>query len=758
MSNIKVNYALFDVVDYKREAQLSSYNLPFTPLTFKARIPSSLGGEAVTTQYNTLKATFDFGDGSYGNTLTSTHVYEYPGVYNVRMVLRDCNNNSILASYSSDVEILDYFTNTFTVTAGPTKTNILELSAGEFSNAITINSQSPFYQDFQDIYFSISGCDVPNYYNLDSNKFNNLKTFNSFYKKEYIDTLSGYEYEDINKIALSSANIYMRLSGNNHTSGKGPTAFAIVNTLSTHISSVNIGSSGEQVVYFKTDAQDAPYRHINISLFKDRNNIFSNSTTGYKDNNYTNNFTITLSSLVGATSAQTLSSIAVTSNGIPGEGDSVATFEVSPVQFKGLGIPFILSPKNRDYYTMKALSSHRTPTFTLLSGKTPEHAPGVTGVVVDPTHYSIQSLSATLSSLNTKFWYRGLLTFNDETLASLSGKSSFLTLSAKCPYDNIAVTPTTTNTVTGYTSFTCYPKNYYQAYKQNERFDFEQTIKDLRFQEILLDKDVLFTDFIGTIFGNVSSDYTTLGKKLWEKIQNFTSNNNDIDYCDINSLINLASLADDSGIVFDRSLAQQPELVDRLMSVLSINYNKFRGTQNKFDENYDPQGHTTKTTYGKNLDGLLDSQTYEVSAGTDIVAYEKFSEIYTRLNTYQPLSALSGGHCGGSGNFQTYMLSNFNTSDTGPGGSPSTATSGGPYWGWPLVLPTTYDSITEVDKFYRFYSLSAVYDNTIEDGLIDYGNGLTTLQYTTPLSSLQGDNNVFDVMIRNSLFSSLSLF
>ena len=247
----------------------------------------------------------------------------------------------------------------------------------------------------------------------------------------------------------------------------------------------------------------------------------------------------------------------------------------------------------------------------------------------------------------------------------------------------------------------------------------------------------------------MSSDYTTLGKKLWEKIQNFTSNNSDIDYCDITSLINLASLADDDGIVFDRSLAQQPELVDRLMSVLSVNYNKFRGTQNKFDENYDPQGHTTKTTYGKNLDGLLDSQTYEVSAGTDIVAYEKFSETYTRLNTYQPLSALSGVAYSKSGNFQTYMLSAFTT---------SLMTSGGDYWGWPLVLPAAYDSITTVDKFYKFYSLSAVYANTIEGGLIDYSNGLTTLEYNTPLSSLQGDNNVFDVMVRNSLFSSLSLF
>jgi len=751
MSNIPVNYATFDVEDYKREAKLSSYNLPFTPLVFKARIPSSLGGEAVTTQYNTLKATFDFGDGTYGNTLTSSHVYEYPGVYNVRMVLRDCDNNSILAAYSTDITIHDYITNTFTLVSGTLSANVLELSAGEFSNAITINSQSPFYQDFQDIYFSISGCDSPNYYNLDANKFNNLKTFNSFYKKNYINTLSGYEYEDIDKIALSSTNIYMRLSGNNHVSGKGPSAFAIINTLSSHISSVNVGSSGKQIVYFKTDEQKAPYRHINISFFKDRNNIFSNSTTGYKNNNYANNFTITLSSLVGPTSAQTISSIAITSNGIPGESDSVETFNVSPVQFKGLGIPFILSPKNTGYYTMKALSSHREPIFQLLSGRAPQIVPGVSGVPVSTTHYTIESLSATLSSLNTKFWYRGLLTFNDDTLASISAKPAFLTLSAKCPYSTLSGDiHTASNTVSGYTSFTCYPKNHYEAYKHNENFDFEQTIKDLRFQEILLDKNILFTDFIGSIFGNVSSRYTVLGKKLWERIQNFTSNTSDIDYCDINSLINLANLADDDGLVFDRALAQQPELVDRLLSQLSINYNKFRGTENKFDENYDPQGHTTKTTYGKNLSALLDTATYQVTAGTDIVAFEKFSGIYTRLNTYQPLCALSGNQYSKAGDTTTYMLSDFSTLHD--------RTSSGPHWGWPLVLPASYDTPSEVDKFYKFYSLSAVYDNTIIGGLIDYSNGLTTLDYSTPLSSLQGDNNIFDVMIRNSLFSSLSLF
>ena len=59
---------------------------------------------------------------------------------------------------------------------------------------------------------------------------------------------------------------------------------------------------------------------------------------------------------------------------------------------------------------------------------------------------------------------------------------------------------------------------------------------------------------MGSIFGDVSSKYDTLGKTIWEKIQNFVSNNNDIDTCDLNSLINLNDLVKEDGLVFDRSL------------------------------------------------------------------------------------------------------------------------------------------------------------------------------------------------------------
>ena len=143
MSNIKTDFALFDVEDYKGESKLSSYNLDITPLKFKARIPNN---ESRDVPLNDQKATFDFEDGTFASNLTSTHVFEYPGQYTVRMILRDCDNNAILASYSDTVTIHDYIINTFTVDL---KTTNLNLSASEFSTPLRLHLKLHFIKTFK---------------------------------------------------------------------------------------------------------------------------------------------------------------------------------------------------------------------------------------------------------------------------------------------------------------------------------------------------------------------------------------------------------------------------------------------------------------------------------------------------------------------------------------------------------------------------------------------------------------------------------
>jgi len=771
MSNARTNYATISAVDYRGEHVLSSYNLPITPLTFFANVPTQTGDDALT--LNNTKVTFDYGDGTIeeatsiytiggSNILSAGHSFELPGLYTVRMVLRDCNNNAILASQSKDIEIEDYVTNTFTVTCLELDTGYkLNLSAGEYSTPLTINAQSPFYQDFQDIYFSVSSTDCPNYFNLDNNKHKHLQDYFSFYDKQFLPNLTGFEYTEITKVALSSENLYVWLSG---------TELVTSSTKST--SSVLAGTSGTHVVYFKTVEQDTP---VYLSFYKDRKNIFSRGISNYSNHNFLNNFTISLSSAVGATAIQNPSAghISITSNGLDNEGEEINSFEMSPVQYKNTNIPFILKPKNENQFTMKSLSAG-DPELVLIN-RGSFLLPGGVGVgpgsVVSTDYYSISNLNNTLSSIGTSFWYRGALKFNDSLYSSTSAIVMNIQLSARNFY--LDTETSTEYDLSGSSSFSLYPKDYYSLYKVNEDFDFEGMIKDLRFQEVLLDDNIFFTDYIGSIFGGVSSNNAALGKTLYESIINFVQNTSDIDVCNITALEGLSKLVDNETLIYH---SNHPPEIKRLINLFSVQYNKFRGYQNQFSQNFDPRNRTTRETYGSNLGDEVSFLTHIMSGGEDIVAYEKFSGNYTQLNSYQPLS-LSGTLSADqtilprewpANDIATYSLSTYNEN-----------------WGWPLVLPgsllTNQERLTaEMGDFYTFYQYICGGNNTITNGIIDWSNpqtgimdtpyptgavgepthslGSKELTFNTGISGLEGDNNIFDIMIRDSLFSSLSLF
>jgi hypothetical protein len=777
MSDTKTNYATISAVDYRGLDASSTYNLSITPLTFFANVPTQTGDESLT--LNNTEVTFDYGDGTIeqatslrtdsngNNILSAAHSFVFPGVYNVRMVLRDCNNNAVLASGNKEVQIEDYITNTFAVTC----LDLLPyykfaLSAGEYSTPLTINSQTPFYQDFQDIYFSVSGTDCPNYFNLNDSKYNQLENYFSFYKKQFLPNLSGFQYIELTNIPLSSENIYVLLSGSE----------LITSTTETP-SSIIAGKSGTQIVYFKTQEQTLSTTPVYLSFYKDRNNIFSRGKKGYSNHNFLNNFTVTLSAIVGPANVESISAgdISISSNGLDNEGDELNSFAINPIQYKNSYIPFILKPKNQNGFTVNSLSAG-DPEIVLVcrtSGLLPVNGTNgcINGEHISTDNYTITNIDNTLSSIGTDFWYRGVLKYDDSLVVASSAVVMNVELSARNYYAYVSDDAVTTEfTLTGGSNFSLYPKDYYSVYKVNEDFDFEQMIKDLRFQEILLDKEVLFTDFIGSIFGSVSSNNASLGKKLYESIINFVQNTSDIDVCNITALDGLSKLVDNETLIYN---SNHPEEIKRLINLFSIQYNKFRGYSNQFNQNFDSRNRTFKIKYGTNLGDEVTFMTYVVSAGTDIVAYEKFSGEYTLLNSYQPILTAgvvertdSESFFTGAPAVSTYNLREYN--DT---------------WGWPLVIsPGT--SGADIEHFYTFHEFTPGGNGTILNGVIDWNNpqtgiintaypdgsggwldgepthslGAEKLTYNTPLSSLEGDDKIFDIMIRNSLFSSLSLF
>ena len=696
MSNINTTYALFEVQDYKHENVLSSYNLDITPLTFKADLPST----DFYSDINKFEAIFDFGDGTVATGLTASHAYTLPGEYKVRMVVNDCENNALLASYSANVNIYDYIENTFSVEI---ENDTLPLSAGEFSKPITITNKAPFYQNSNNIFYTVSGLTIPNYFDLIPYKFNHLQKYYSFYEKSYIENLSANEYNEIPFISVSSSNIYVKLSSNE-----------IVDAKSTDVDSVFVGTSGRESYYFLSDQLAS--EGIIISLFKDRNKIFSkNKSLNYSLNNYNNNLSISLTANVVTTSlSANLRSLTINDNGLTEEGDDEAQiFDISPVQFKKAPIPFFVKPTSISNYTVKNLTLNGSITGRLYDSNNQE---------VNTSYYSISSLNSSISGIDTDYWFYGNLTYND----NLTSFDSF-TLGVSAEFTNSSETFQLSGKSV---SFNIYPKDYYYFAKTNEDVDYTEIFKSLRFQEILLDKNILFDDFIGSIFGNLTSANSSLGKTLNEKIFNFVNNKTNIDTCDLNSLINISNLLDESANVYDESLFNFPPEVVRLMSLFSTDYNQFKGTENKFKENFNDKGIASKDVYGKNLGAELDTYSYTVTAGIDIVALEKFSNGYSLLNTYQPICAVDT---------LQYKLSEFNSD-----------------WGWPLVLPKSFTS-TDLSKFYTFYEYTSGVEGTVYDGIINYADVLNTFDTSTALSSFKGDNNIEDIAIRNALFSSLSI-
>jgi hypothetical protein len=282
----------------------------------------------------------------------------------------------------------------------------------------------------------------------------------------------------------------------------------------------------------------------------------------------------------------------------------------------------------------------------------------------------------------------------------------------------------------------------YRIGKFGEDFDATQLYKDLRYQEALLYYDNIFDNFIGTIVGNISSSPNTLGKRVYEKAQNFPSNTIDPNTCNVDALYSLCKMFDIDVSQFDRYKFSTPANIKRLIDILSIKQSKLWGTRNKFNRDFDTYGYEPGVNefYGRNSGRELNVQYTILTAGSasrPIVAQSKFSNDFTYINT----DILSSQYIEYIDGTETYHMSAFNTN-----------------WGWPLVLPqnATYE---DLKQNYRFFEYIDFYENTQFDGIINWDDIITLLPET--LSSRNtwiGKNGVVDEMIKFTLFDGLSLF
>lgn len=687
MSETLTDFAYFDTIDYKNEFNtLSTYCLSITPLTFRPRIPSVL---------NNTRLVWDFGDGTQSTELTATHTYNKPGNYTTRLVVFDCSSQSRLASYSAPIQVVDLVTHTIGLST--INTNHIELSTGRLL-PINVTYTQPWHQPGTSVFFSVSGSNTTNFFNLTANKFNHLTPSNSILTKTYNSFLSGYELVEIDRIDFDFETIYAKISGS-----------SIIQSTTPSIGSIFAGISSTELVYFKDDRISPT---VLIKFYIDRTKIHNTD--------YYNTLTFTLSAQVKQnTDANSLS---ITSNGLDNEGyDIINSFNISTNKFINTKIPFVVKVKDADGYTIK------------LDNIIPLSAVNITISGIDNTsslvtltssqNLPIFSLTNTLSSLEAGV-FRGYFIYLRDNYGLTSAT---INVSA-----NISIGSNQFSLTGSSTPFNILPINSNSIYKQYEDIDMTENIKSMRMQEILLDKTIFFDTFVGSIMGNVSSSYDSVGKKIFEKIANYASNNVDVDTAEITQLESILHMLGYTSLSYNSTLFNSPNKVQRAVNILSIPYNRLMGSTNKFSENFDKQGSIDSTTYGLNLGKQIDTLTYRVSAGSDIVAYERFSGDYTLINSLQPLS--------GGITQQIYPLSSYTTD-----------------WGWPLVLPAQFN-VVDFDKYYIFYEYNSGISGEIVGSTIDFDNFLTTLSSSTPLSSIYDNNGIAETILSNSLYDGLGLF
>lgn len=174
--------------------------------------------------------------------------------------------------------------------------------------------------------------------------------------------------------------------------------------------------------------------------------------------------------------------------------------------------------------------------------------------------------------------------------------------------------------------------------KFNESFDTTSRIQSYALVERIRDNDKLFQDYIGTMVGGLETSADSMGRKIYEKIANFTQNNIDIDTCELNQIY---SLAEEVNVPIDDYTFQYPEYMKRLMGIISVNHKKLWGDRCKCRNNYFSMntpckvcGHFHITNRGE----PLDTDTYITTAGIPFLAEYRYDR-----NNFELVTPISGG-------------------------------------------------------------------------------------------------------------------
>lgn len=667
-------YSFFYTYNYTGNYAISSYALPFAEFVFKPRL------DGIDSIFSSKRIVWDFGDGTISESITGRHAYYLPGEYKVTCYLYDRTGESYIDSYSQKVTVYNYITNTISLS---TSSNSLTLTAGKINTPISVIRTTSYqsYKNSNDLSIvPFASGSTDNYFdtNIAELYYNHLYPYSSFYLLE--TGLKGLtEFVEISSFYTTVNNLYCKLSGNE-----------IINCTSSDSDSFFCGSSGDALVYFKSDL---PISAVSL--------CFGHSPGALLP--YTNTATSTIAGEV--LKNIDYSHLSITSNGLDAEGDTTTSFNINPNKFSNSYISFTIKVKDKENFTIKnSLSLNANNTLVILTD----------GIIKLPAEFIIST------NFNLSGIYKGVFKYNT------SIATSNLFLSANTIINGIALSGVSS-------TFTIYPSGgIYTIAKVGEDIDMGQKFRDISFQPLFFNNYNLYNEFLDNVVGTISSDQSSLGKVTYEKITNFISNNSVLDYANVSNLLAIFQEYNTNYQRYNSSNYNYPAQLARLIDILSINKTRLFGAKNQFAEDFNTYGYIDSSIYGTNLGDEV-SIYYKVTAGQDIVAYEKYSGIYKLLNTYQPVSAVNVMS-------NTYVISAY--ADT---------------WGWGLVLSDVgYGN--KIKEYYSFYKYKSGIEGSVSDSIINFTDVNNTLTFNvSSYDNWSKEDGIISNLLSNQIYKGLKL-
>ena len=653
-----------------------------------------------------VKVVWDFGDGytlSADTPYQSTHIYDHPGQYTVNLHMYDSSGETYLNTLTETVSVFNYKKTRVTLANGVSskqiKAGVFDINSGNSTNKVEVAIQTT-WQDYNPtgntVYFTSSGSNSKPY---DVNyKYSHLLPYWSFYNR-----IGSKVIRDNKTIALLEPQYYVLDSNNTPVLTSAEASGAKL-----------LWAQGKADIYYFDDSPG----EVNLVAALDTSN---HKLPDFYVNQIETDINLSklnfMESNVGLLNIRCNkvepTKLILTSTGhrdmpLPGLKRLEKPFQIFFAAGDDNNNIFKYYPEF--YLSASGFDNNDSNTFKA-------EMIGLTG---DPANRSGYNLTSNISSVSTnKYPYNTSL--SSTYLSSfgyinvtpvLSGQTTTVVRVSARP---TLVNGLTSSPLTGEYAFRVESIQGPVEYKLGEDFDMSETIASYRFQEFMHDYGTLFRQLIGNITGNVTSDPNTYGKQIYEKIQNFNNNINDIDLCNLDVLKKFYKIFDDDP---NFTITTAPPKVKRLFDTYTIQYKKLFGDFEKFGENFDTQ-FSSNSTLGVNIDfdNPITTTSYTVTAGTNFVARQKFGNKYILIEPMNvPTSTIEAG-----ATTSQYPLSNYNICANST-------------WGWPLDSTANGSNL---DTIYDFFPYVTNYTNTKENNVIDDTNALNEIRDVASLSANQ---------------------